>query len=97
MGREQLRNGPDTSSAAALIILVVEAAADALASLSNEPMPARSVAAAVTNSGAAITNDMSVQPSARRADLGIAHPSLMRIDGAVCSSRLLKDGQVLSA
>ena len=60
----------DTSSPAAVITLVVEAAAAALASLSDEPMPAKSVAAAVTNSGAAITYDMSIHPLARRADPG---------------------------
>jgi len=59
----------DTTSLAAASTLVVEAAAAALASLSDEPMPARSVAAAVTNSGAMITYDMSTHPLARRADL----------------------------
>jgi hypothetical protein len=37
--------------------------------VSDEPMPARSAAAAVMNSGAAITCDMSIHPSARRTDL----------------------------
>jgi hypothetical protein len=58
-----------TSSSAAASTPVVEAAAAALASLSVEPIFAKSPAAAVTNSGVAITNDMSIHPLARRADL----------------------------
>src|ERR1700739_2824441 len=52
----------DTSSSAAARIPVVGAAAATLASLSVEPIFARSVAAAVTSSGAAITNDMGHLP-----------------------------------
>src|SRR5713101_7348155 len=52
----------DTSSAPAATTSVVVAAAAALAALSVEPIFARSVAAAVTNSGAAITNDMGHLP-----------------------------------
>jgi len=48
----------DTSSSAAASTPVVWVAAAALAALSDEPMPARFVAAAVTNSGVAITKDM---------------------------------------
>src|ERR1700739_2031870 len=52
----------DTSSAPAATTSVVVVAAAALAALSVEPIFARSVAAAVTNSGAAITNDMGHLP-----------------------------------
>jgi len=48
----------DTSSPAAAISQVVEAAAAALASLSDEPMPATSAADAVSMSGAASTYDI---------------------------------------
>src|ERR1700745_3227541 len=48
----------DTSSSAAARIPVVGVAAAALAARSDEPIFARSVAAAVTCSGVAITNDM---------------------------------------
>jgi hypothetical protein len=48
----------DTSSPPAAITLVVEAAAAALASLSEEPMPATSAADAANMSGAAITFDI---------------------------------------
>ena len=49
----------DTSSAPAASTPVVEGAVAALAALSVEPMLARSVAAAVIISGAAITYDLS--------------------------------------
>ena len=48
---------------------MVWTAAAALASLRVEPIFARSVAAAVISSGAALTYDMSIHPLARRADL----------------------------
>jgi hypothetical protein len=48
----------DTSSAPAANTSVVEAAAAAWAALIVEPRLARSVAAAITISGVAITNDM---------------------------------------
>src|ERR1700739_1102851 len=52
----------DTSSAPAATTSVVVVAAAALAALSVEPIFARSVAAAVTNSGAAITYAMGHLP-----------------------------------
>ena len=64
--REHRRNSRRHLIASGGDHLVVEAAAAALASLSDEPMPAKSVAAAVTNSGAAITYDMSIHPLALR-------------------------------
>lgn len=48
----------DTSSAPAARIATVGADAAALAALTVEPMLAKSIAAAVKNSGAAITNDI---------------------------------------
>ncbi len=59
----------DTSSAPAASTPVVGAAAAAFAPLSIEPIFAKSPAAAVIISGAAITYDMSIHPLARRADL----------------------------
>jgi hypothetical protein len=59
----------DTSSSAAASTPVVWLAAAALAALRFEPMVAKSVAAEVIISGAAITYDMSIHPLARRADL----------------------------
>lgn len=50
----------DTSSEAAAATPVVEPAAVAVASRSVEPIPARSPAATVTNSGVVTTNDTTV-------------------------------------
>ena len=52
---EQVRDTPDTSSAAAGITATVGAAAEMWAALTFEPMVAKSVAADVISSGAAIT------------------------------------------
>src|SRR5689334_20396417 len=59
----------ETSSPAAPSTAVVRAAAAALAALSADSIPAKSDAAEVISSCAAITNDMSDNPLARRADL----------------------------
>ncbi len=56
--REQLGDTLDTSSAAAGSTATVAGAAAAWAALRFEPMVAKSVAAAVIVSGAAITNDI---------------------------------------
>jgi hypothetical protein len=61
----------DTSSSAAARIPVVGAAA-ALASLSEEPTFARSVAAAVITSGVAITSDIPHLPPAAYHDPAVA-------------------------
>jgi hypothetical protein len=58
----------DTSSRAAAITLVVEAAAAALASLSDEPMPATSAADPANMSGAAIKYDIVDLPLANHLD-----------------------------
>ena len=73
----------DTSSAAAGTNATVGGAAAICASLSSEPIPARSVAAAVIISGAAITYDMSVRL------LGRPRPSMCIPLRSVCSSGLL--------
>jgi hypothetical protein len=58
----------DTSSRAAAITLVVEAAAAALASLSDEPMPATAAADPANMSGAAIKYDIVDLPLANHLD-----------------------------
>ncbi|CMI87836.1 Uncharacterised protein [Mycobacterium tuberculosis] len=56
----------DTSSAPAAATWIVGAAAAAVAALIADRMPAKSVAAAASISGFAITNDMAVLPSMGR-------------------------------
>jgi hypothetical protein len=55
----------DTSSPAAVITAVVEAAAAALASLTVKRVPAKSKAAEAISSGAAMTNGISHLPPSR--------------------------------
>ena len=62
VGGEQRRNGRRHLILTAASTPVVEAAAAALASLSDEPIFAKSPAAAAIISGTAITYDMSITP-----------------------------------
>lgn len=69
----------DTSSAAAAANLVVEAAATAFSEVIAEPMPARSVAAAASASGAMATNDIGLPRPAPTEGLQ-APPAIKLVD-----------------
>src|ERR1700733_3553751 len=88
----------DTSSPPATITLLVEPAAAALASLSDDPMPATSAAAAANMSGAAITYDIvDLRPeSSIRIRKCTALPARYFSVSCVCGRRQRRHSKVLA-